>query len=57
MSYTVIDTNILLLDAHNLLTIGQTTTIVLPETVLDELDNKKSGYSELAFQAREFGVA
>lgn len=55
MSYTVIDTNILLLDAHNLLTIGQTTTIVLPETVLDELDNKKSGYSELAFQAREFG--
>lgn len=55
MNYTVLDTNILLLDAHNLLTIGQTTTIVLPETVLDELDNKKSGYSELAFQAREFG--
>jgi PhoH-like ATPase len=44
-----------LLDAHNLLTLGQTSTIVLPEVVLDELDSKKSGLNELAFQAREFG--
>lgn len=55
MSYLCLDTNILLLDAHNLLTLGQTNTIVLPEVVLDELDSKKSGLNELAFQAREFG--
>lgn len=53
--YSVLDTNILLLDANNLLTLGQTSTIVLPEVVLDELDSKKSGLNELAFQAREFG--
>ena len=28
--------------------------IVLPETVLDELDSKKSGFDEINFQAREF---
>ncbi len=53
--YTVLDTNILLLDANNLLNIGKDTIVVLPETVLDEIDNKKSGHSEVAFQAREFG--
>lgn len=53
--YTVLDTNILLLDANNLLTIGATSTVVLPETVLDELDSKKSGHSEIAYQARQFG--
>ena len=55
MSYIVLDTNILLLDANNLLSLGSDHTIVLPETVLDELDSKKSGFSEIAFQAREFG--
>jgi len=53
----VLDTNIILLDANNVLTLGSTpnTTIVLSETVIDELDNKKSGHSEIAYQAREFG--
>ena len=52
----VIDSNILLLDAHNLYTIGdETDTIVIPETVLDEVDAKKSGLGEVAYQAREFG--
>lgn len=55
MAYLCLDTNIILLDANNLLTLGQSSTIVLPETVLDEADNKKSGFSEVAFQAREFG--
>lgn len=55
MSYLCIDTNIFLLDANNLLTLGQSSTIVIPEIVLDEIDNKKSGFSELAYQAREFG--
>ena len=53
--YKVLDTNILLLDANNLLTLGSSATIVLPETVLDECDSKKSGMTEIAFQAREFG--
>lgn len=54
--YKVLDTNILLLDAHNLTSLANDgSIIVLPETVLDEIDSKKSGLNELAFQAREFG--
>lgn len=56
MKYLVLDTNILLLDANNLTTLAKDgEIIVLPETVLDEIDSKKSGFSEIAFQAREFG--
>jgi PhoH-like ATPase len=29
--------------------------VVIPETVLDELDAKKSGFDEINYQAREFG--
>jgi PhoH-like ATPase len=54
--YKILDTNILLLEASNLTTLASDgSTIVLPETVLDELDSKKSGHSEIAFQAREVG--
>jgi PhoH-like ATPase len=53
--YTVIDTNIILLDANNIYSIGANSTVVIPETVIDEVDNKKSGLGELAYQAREFG--
>lgn len=55
--YKVLDTNILLLDAHNLTTLdGPEDIIVLPETVLDEIDAKKSDRNnELAYHAREFG--
>jgi PhoH-like ATPase len=53
--YKILDTNILLLDANNLLTLGKEAVIVLPETVLDELDSKKSLMNELGFQARSFG--
>lgn len=54
--YKIIDTNIILLDAYNVITLGADgATIVIPETVLDETDSKKSGFSEIAFQAREFG--
>jgi PhoH-like ATPase len=53
----VLDTNILLNDAHNLFTISQNgeNLIVLPETVIDEIDTKKTGFDEINFQAREFG--
>lgn len=53
----VLDTNIILSDAQQILTIGQggKNLIVLPETVIDELDSKKSGFGEINYQAREFG--
>lgn len=53
--YKILDTNILLLDANNLLLLGKDSIIVLPETVLDEMDSKKSLMNELGFQARSFG--
>ena len=55
--YYILDTNIILGDAHQIVTIGQggKNLIILPETVIDELDNKKTGFDEINFQAREFG--
>ena len=52
----VLDTNILLEDATNIFKISDENKnlIVLPETVLDEIDTKKSGFDEINFQAREF---
>lgn len=55
MKRLVLDTNIILLDANNLLTLGMDATIVLPETVLEEADNKKSGFGELAYHSRAMG--
>lgn len=50
--YTILDTNILLLDANNIyLTEGIT---VVSDTVLAELDAKKNGFDEINFQARAF---
>jgi len=52
----ILDTNIILLDAYNIVNLGKDgATIVIPETVVDEIDSKKSGHSEIAYQAREFG--
>ncbi|AXH08475.1 putative ribonuclease, YlaK/PhoH family [Malaciobacter halophilus] len=53
--YTL-DTNILLEDAKNIFKLSDEdkNLIVLPETVLDEIDSKKSGFDEINFQAREF---
>ena len=56
MKKVIVDTNIILLDANNLFKLADSgCTIVLPETVLEECDNKKSGLNEVAYQAREFG--
>ena len=54
--YYVIDTNIILEDYTNISKISQDgkNLIIIPETVLDELDNKKSGFDEINFQARNF---
>lgn len=55
--YYVIDTNIILQDAHILTTLSDNSQnlIILPETVIDEIDSKKSGFDEINYQAREFG--
>ena len=54
--YYVLDTNILLEDASNIFKLSEDSKnlIILPETVLDEIDSKKSGFDEINFQAREF---
>ncbi|GGD41275.1 hypothetical protein GCM10012288_14230 [Malaciobacter pacificus] len=54
--YYVLDTNIMLEDASNIFKLAQDSKnlIILPETVLDEIDSKKSGFDEINFQAREF---
>lgn len=54
--YFVVDTNIILEDASNIIKIAQEgkNLIIIPETVLDEIDGKKSGFDEINFQAREF---
>ena len=51
-----LDTNIILDNATNFLTLSDNgkNLIVLPETVLDEIDSKKSGFTEINFQARSF---
>lgn len=55
MNYTVLDTNVILNNAHNIFQLGTGSTVVIPETVVDELDSKKSVVGEIGFQAREFG--
>ncbi len=52
----VLDTNIMLEDASNIYKLADDSKnlIILPETVLDEIDSKKSGFDEINFQAREF---
>ncbi len=54
--YYILDTNILLEDATNIFKLSEEgkNLIILPETVLDEIDSKKSGFDEINFQAREF---
>lgn len=55
MKYIVLDTNILLLDSTNLylLSDGGQHTIVLPDTVIQELDSKKTLMEEIGFHARK----
>jgi PhoH-like ATPase len=54
--YYCLDTNIILEDAQNLFKLSDDNSnlIILPETVLDEVDSKKSGFDEINFQARQF---
>lgn len=53
----ILDTNIILNDTENIFQLSNNgnNLIVIPETVLDELDVKKTGFEEINFQAREFG--
>ena len=49
----VLDTNVILHDADCILNFGKA-DIVLPITVLEELDHFKRGNENIHFQAREF---
>ena len=55
MTY-ILDTNIILDSVENLLTLSDnnTNTLVIPETVIDELDAKKTGFEDINFNARQF---
>lgn len=53
--YLSLDTNIILLDANNIYTLGRDKTIVLSDTVLAEVDGKKTIMGDLGYNAREFG--
>ena len=50
-----IDTNIILDNPSNIIKLyDDGNTIIIPEVVIDELDNKKSGFDELNYNARQF---
>jgi PhoH-like ATPase len=54
--YLHLDTNIILLDHNNLTAVAEPgTVVVLSETVIDELDSKKSALGEIGYQSRAFG--
>ena len=51
-----VDTNIILIDSKSILNLTEEgDTIILSQTVLQEVDNFKSKMSEIGYQAREFG--
>jgi len=58
-SIVVIDTNIVLLDVYNIKAIWERNDknilLCLPDTVIEEIDSKKSVIGEVGYQAREFG--
>jgi len=56
MKTYIVDTSVILDDAHNIFALSQdgSNAVVIPETVLDEIDAKKSGFDDINFQAREF---
>src|SRR5574344_1620609 len=50
-----IDTNIILDNPDNIIKLYDNENIILiPEVVIDELDNKKSGFEEINYNARQF---
>jgi PhoH-like ATPase len=54
----ILDTNIILLDANSIFTVAADYpdyNICLPETVIEELDSKKTVVGEIGYQARSFG--
>jgi PhoH-like ATPase len=54
--YFVVDTNIILNDAEDVFILSENgkNTIVLTETIIEELDKFKMGTEEINFQSRKF---
>lgn len=56
MATYILDTNIILDSVDNIYKLSDegNNLLVIPEVVLDELDNKKSGFEDINFNARQF---
>lgn len=56
MKTYIVDTSVILDEASNIFALSKegVNRVVIPETVLDEIDAKKSGFEDINFQAREF---
>lgn len=56
MKTYILDTNIILDSPDHLITLydNGNNTLVIPEIVIDELDNKKSGFEDINYNARQF---
>lgn len=52
----VVDTSVILDNIFSIMELSENgaNRVIIPETVLDEIDAKKSGFSDVNFQAREF---
>ena len=56
MQTYILDTNVILDSVENIITLSDngTNLLVIPETVIDELDSKKVGFEDINFNARQF---
>jgi PhoH-like ATPase len=56
MKTFIVDTSVILDNVYSILELSASgeNRVIIPETVLDEIDNKKSGFTDVNFQAREF---
>ena len=52
----IIDTSVILDDVYSIFPLSECgkNRVIIPETTLDEIDNKKKGFEDINFQAREF---
>ena len=56
MKTYILDTNIILDSPDNIIMLydNGNNKLILPEVVIDELDNKKSGFEDINYNARQF---
>ena len=52
--YFILDTNVIMNDAHAIFKFGEGSNVIIPFIVLKELDNHKSGNRPINYQVRQF---